>query len=155
MKPPAAVAKASYVSILGALGSGAAGDVSHNTISQFNAAPIGPAATVEWDSSPFVSRTGRVLITGTISVSPGTLADGDPVLAQIFRDGTTAVSGTSEVAAGTAGASVKAFAVCTFTDTVTPGSSHTWGIRASIGNAHTGQIVIGDATIVVTDIGAP
>jgi hypothetical protein len=152
MKSVTALANKAYTSILGALGRGASGSPSGNNLSQTNAAPIGPGATVEWDSSAFVSGTGKVLVVGTISVAPGTLADGDAVTVQIFRDGTTPVGGTSEVGAVTATGSVKAFGVATFIDTPAPGASHTYGVRASIGGGHTAQILTGDATIVVVDL---
>jgi len=142
-----ALANRAFTSILGAIGSGAAGGPSSNNLSQINAAPIGPSATPQWDSSPFTSRTGRVLVMGTMSLSGGTLADTDQVTGNLLQDG---VGISAQTVTGASGA-VADFASVMIV-TVTPGVAHTFSVAASVGGGHTASIATGHANITCIDL---
>jgi hypothetical protein len=148
-----ALVRKSMLSVLGALGSGASGGVVANNLAQTNAAPIAIGALVRWDSSPFVSRTGRVLVTGSMTFSKdgGTLVAGDAVQFAIARDDATVVGGTGRAGAVAIGADVGASGSLSFIDSVTPGISHTYGIQAATAG-HTGGVLTGEASIVVIDV---
>lgn len=157
MRSMAALVNKAYLSILGSLGSGASGTpVGHNDC-ETNGAPIGsPSATVDWTSSSFTSRTGKVLVIGiaTFSKGSGNLADGDLVTFNLVRDigGTpVTVGGQVRVGAVTAGSDVCAYATYAFTDSVTPQTAHTWSIQAASGG-HTGIFATAEATIIILDI---
>ncbi len=152
-----ALALKSLVSVLGSLGSGASGGIESNNLAQTNAAPIGPNASVHWDSSSFVSRTGRVLIIGSMALSKngGTLAAGDSTQFALVRDvaGVPITVGGPQRAGGvTTGGDVTSDSTLAFIDTVIPGSTHTYSISAIISGGHTGGILTGEATIVVIDL---
>lgn len=153
MKPTAALSKASYVSILGALGQGAAGDTT-NVLAQVPAAPVAAGTSARWDSSAFVSKTGRVLIIVqmTLSKNSGTLAAGDVVAFDISKDGGGFIGPDSRATAATNGSDVVAFGALSWIDTVTPGVSHTYGIVASITGGHTGGILTGEACVTLVDV---
>jgi hypothetical protein len=120
-----------------------------NHISQTNGAPIGPAATVNWTSTPFVSRTGQVRIEAMATVTGvgGTGVAGDGIVFTLFRDGITfvGVPVTNNIPPGALAASDATLA---WDDTVVAGSSHTWAIRVTDGTGgHTITIPTGDALI--------
>lgn len=151
MKPLNAVAKAAYVSVLGALGAGSAGTPGENFLSQTNAAPVSAGTTVMWTSSPFVSVTGRVDISAEMTAVEGTLAAGDVVTFTLLRDATP-IGGQSRDTAHTNSADVIAFGALVWVDTVVPGASHTYSIKAAVTGGHTAGILTHEATIVVQDI---
>jgi hypothetical protein len=158
MRSVDAFANKAITSTLGQLGAGASGSVTNNELSQLNAAPVAPGVTARWDSSAFVTRTGRVEVTGsmTLSKNGGTLAAGDVVTFQLVRDsggGQVPVGSQSRVAATAAGADAVAFGSLTWIDAgPAPGSSHTYGILATIAGGHTGGILTSEAAIVVADL---
>jgi hypothetical protein len=158
MKSLHALANKAFTSVLGQLGAGASGGVTNNELSQTNAAPIAPGVTARWDSSPFVPRTGRVEITGsmTLSKNGGTLAAGDVVTFQLVRDsggGQVAVGSQSRVTVTAAGADAIASGALTWIDAlVTPGTTHTYGLLATIAGGHTGGILTNEAAITLSDV---
>lgn len=158
MRPISSISKQAWVSILGALGRGASGTPASNDLAQINTGgPIGPATSVHWDSSAFISNTGKVLVVGiaTASKAGGTLAAGDLVTFELIRDfaGTPVViSAAQRVGAVTTGADVTANCVCSFVDQVTPGVSHTYSIQAAVSGGHTAEFAMSEATILVIDI---
>lgn len=154
MSRPQALANKSVTAVLGALGRGAGGGETTNNLSQINAAPIGPAATNLWNSSPFVSATGRVLVVGyaNANAAGGTLAAGDALVGNIVRDSATNISASCEVAAAAAGGVAQGTVFAWMIDTVTPGVSHVWGIQVAAGGGHTATIPISGANITVIDV---
>ena len=148
MKSLQALAQSAYTSILGALGTGApGGSPTGNNISQINAATIGPSAAPQWDSSPFVSKTGRVLVQGFMSLSGGTMAPGDQIIGALLQDG-VAISAQAFVASEGG----LAFFSAVQAVTVTPGVSHVYSITSTVGGGHTAEIVTGRANITVIDL---
>jgi hypothetical protein len=159
MKKISALAIQAFTSILGSLGAGAAGGVTNDGFSQENAAPIAPGTSARWDSSALLLSSTRVFVSGlmTLSKNGGTLAAGDVVTFQLVRDtgGGTIIIGPQVRATAVAnGADAIAYAELTWIDTsvITPGTSHTYGIRATITGGHTGGVLTDEASITVFNI---
>lgn len=146
--------KKAQVSVLGALGEGAAGTPGANFISTFNASGVAASASPIFTAAPFVSRTGRVRVTAnvTFSKNSGTLAAGDNVTVTLEKDA-GAMGGQQRAVAATDGSDVIASASLTWIDTVTPGSSHTYGVQASgISGGHTAGILATECVLTVQDV---
>jgi hypothetical protein len=103
-----------------------------NSLNQANAAPVGPANAVSWTSSAFIPRTGFVRIGAqmTVTGTGGTAVAGDAITFSIVRDGATVIGAPLQlnIAPGTL---VTSAGTLLWEDSVTPGTSHTWAIRAT------------------------
>lgn len=154
MRPIALLSKQAFVSILGALGQGAAGTPGNNNLSQQNAAPIALGAVLNWTSSAFTSRTGKVLVLGTMTMSKGggTLVAADQVIFVLVRDQAGAnipISASVRIGAVTTGADVCAIGFAAVVDSP-PTGAHTYTIQASA--VHTGTVLTAEASITAIDV---
>jgi hypothetical protein len=126
-----------------------------NHTSQTNAGVVGPGLTFIFNSAPFTSRTGKVLVfgTGLITAVGGTLASGDTTTSEIMRDGAAIPGFPGPYGGGLAGAGLSASASAGgIVDSVAPGSTHVWGIQSSIGGGHTAGYQIGEALITIVEL---
>lgn len=103
-----------------------------NSITQTNAAQIGPATPCGFDSSAFTvtaGGSGEVKIAASLYTSGdggATVANNDQLFFQLRRDGVTLLPPRAVVIFGPGGAG----ATLVWEDTVAPGSTHTYGIQA-------------------------
>lgn len=141
------------VSVLGALGAGAAGSVTNNHLSQLNAAPIAPSTTPTWTASAFTSRTGAVRVQAqmTVSKNGGTMAAGNVISYSLLRNG-SAIGGTARVTAATSGSDVTAFANLAWIDNA-PVDGAIYAIEAVINaGSSTAGVIASEASITVMDV---
>jgi hypothetical protein len=153
VKSAQAIANKARTAILGALGRGAAGSVTNNATGQLNAAPIGPSVSATWALSAFVSATGKVFLSGqvTLSKNGGTLTAGDEVTFTLLEDGTP-IGSTTKATATTDGGDVIATSSLSWVN-VTDSASHVYAIRAAItGGVHTGGFLVAAAALSAIDI---
>jgi hypothetical protein len=126
---------------------------SSNFLAQTNAAPIGPALTVTWSSSPFTTTVGKtVRVRGEISgtTSAIDLAVGVVLLRDGLPIGPTGVALDSGHLDGKFAASIP------WIDTLLAvGGPHVYSIQAFTTAANTITVPIGGAAIVVEERPAP
>jgi hypothetical protein len=150
-----ALVRKAQLAVLGSLGAGAAGGVTNNASSELNPSFVAAGATPTFTSVAHTGRTGKVFVTAQATVSnthTGTLAAGDSVVFQLLID-SNPMGGTAEVGAVAAtGETVGASATLSWIDFESPGETHTYSIKATIGNSHTAAIDANMAQIVVMDV---
>ena len=117
-----------------------------------NVGAVGPAATITFESGPFVSRTGRVRVSGFGFVIGGTLVATDVVTWTITRDGVGVAEAISMQTAAYTGSPASGLPISLICDsTSVAGSSHTWGIQAAQG-AHTIQFASSSVLVEVQEL---
>jgi hypothetical protein len=120
-----------------------------NRLQQINAAPIGPALSVSWTSSPFTSKTGKVLVLASLSLQSGGGTPGDNMNVQLGKPGSIGA-----LLLPTVGPAAGASAVGTqfFVDSPVIGVPTTYGIFVTA--AHNMTVATGNAIILVQDLPA-